>query len=105
MYVPTGRGHASLQRAQEADLEAAGPLESALAASDFVLSVRPPHAAEDVAHEVLTHPFRGAHVEVNASARTRRIAAAYAERDVLMLVPQPPAYRGDQYPTTARKDQ
>ncbi|MBK3563843.1 NAD(P)-dependent oxidoreductase [Streptomyces sp. MBT62] len=87
LYVPTGRGAASLQRARDVGLEAAESLRSALAASDFVLSVCPPHAAEDVAHEVLAHPFRGVYVEANAISpdRTRRIAAACAERDVPML--------------------
>jgi 3-hydroxyisobutyrate dehydrogenase-like beta-hydroxyacid dehydrogenase len=87
LYVPAGRSPASLERAREAGLQPADSLESALAASDFVLSVCPPHAAEDVAHEVLAHPFRGIYVEANAISpdRTRRIAAACAERDVLML--------------------
>jgi 3-hydroxyisobutyrate dehydrogenase-like beta-hydroxyacid dehydrogenase len=87
LYVPTGRSPASLQRAREAGLEPAESLESALAVSDFVLSVCPPRAAEDVAHEVLAHPFRGVYVEANAISpdRTRRIAAACAEREVLML--------------------
>ncbi|WP_329254283.1 hypothetical protein OG223_28085 [Streptomyces sp. NBC_01478] len=89
LYVPTGRGPASLQRAQEARLESAESLESALAASDFMLSVCPPHAAEDVAHKVLAHPFRGVYVEANdiSPDRIRRIAAACAEHDVLMRVP------------------
>ena len=87
LYVPAGRSPASLQRAREAGLEPAESLESALAASDFVLSVCPPHAAEDVAREVLTHPFHGVYVEANAISpdRTRRIAAACAERGVPML--------------------
>ncbi|MFE2886138.1 DUF1932 domain-containing protein [Streptomyces sp. NPDC059272] len=87
LYIPTGRSAASLRRAREAGLEPADSLESALAASDFVLSVCPPHAAEDVAHEVLAHPFRGVYVEANAISpdRTRRIAAACAERGVRML--------------------
>ncbi|WP_033281822.1 NAD(P)-dependent oxidoreductase [Streptomyces sp. NRRL F-525] len=87
LYVPTGRSPASLQRAREAGLEPAESLESALSVSDFVLSVCPPHAAEDVAREVLGHPFRGVYVEANAVSpdRTRRIAAACAERGALML--------------------
>ncbi|MFJ5307557.1 DUF1932 domain-containing protein [Streptomyces sp. NPDC088350] len=87
LYVPTGRSPASLERAREAGLEAAESLQSALTASDFVLSICPPHAAEDVAHEVLAHPFRGVYVEANAISpdRTRRIAAACAERGVPML--------------------
>lgn len=87
LYVPTGRSAASLQRAREEGLEAADSLQSALEASDFVLSVCPPHAAEEVAHEVLAHSFRGVYVEANAISpdRTRRIAAACAERGVPML--------------------
>lgn len=73
-YVPTGRSLVGLERAR--------------AASDFALSACPPHTAEDVAHEVLSHPFRGVYVEADAIGpdRTQRIAAACAERDVLMLV-------------------
>ncbi|MFJ9628151.1 DUF1932 domain-containing protein [Streptomyces sp. NPDC101175] len=87
LYVPTGRGAASLRRARDAGLEAAESLQSALATSDLVLSVCPPHAAEEVAHQVLAHPFRGVYVEANAISpdRTRRIAAACAERAVPMV--------------------
>ncbi|WP_405970007.1 hypothetical protein OG496_06730 [Streptomyces sp. NBC_00988] len=96
LYVPTGCGPASPQRAQEARLEAVESLQSALSASDFVLSVCPPHAAEDVAHNFLAHPFRGMHVEADAISphRIRRIAATCAERDVLMLVPRRSATQG-----------
>jgi len=87
LYVPTGRGPASVGRAREAGLEAAESLGSALAVSDLVLSVCPPHAAEDVAHEVLGHAFRGVYVEANAISpdRTRRIGRACAERGVVMV--------------------
>lgn len=87
LYVPAGRGPATLERAREAGLEAAGSLESALEASDLVLSVCPPQAAEDVAHEVLAHSFQGVFVEANAISpdRTRRIAAACAERGTVMV--------------------
>nr|WSY55177.1 DUF1932 domain-containing protein [Streptomyces sp. NBC_00886] len=87
LYVSAGRSPASLERAREAGLEAAESLESALAASDLVLSVCPPQAAEDVAHEVLAHSFRGVFVEANAISpdRTRRIAAACAERGAVMV--------------------
>ncbi|WP_405848713.1 hypothetical protein [Streptomyces sp. NBC_01518] len=42
-----------------------------------------------MAQEVLTHHFRGKYVEANAISpnQTRHIAAACAERDVLMLAP------------------
>jgi 3-hydroxyisobutyrate dehydrogenase-like beta-hydroxyacid dehydrogenase len=85
--VPAGRSPANVKRAREAGLEAAGSLGSALAMSDLVLSICPPHAAEDVAHEVLGHAFRGVYVEANAISpdRARRIAGACAERDVVMV--------------------
>ncbi|PWI18572.1 phosphogluconate dehydrogenase [Streptomyces sp. Act143] len=97
LYVPAGRGPASLERARQAGLEAAESLASALAVSDFVLSVCPPHAAEDVAHEVLEHGFRGVYVEANAISpdRAARIAKACAERGTTMvdgsLIGGPPA--------------
>ncbi|WP_329339527.1 DUF1932 domain-containing protein [Streptomyces sp. NBC_00663] len=97
LYVPTGRGPASVERARQAGLEAAESLESALSVSELVLSICPPHAAEDVAHEVLEHGFRGVYVEANAISpdRATRIAKACSERGALMvdgsLIGGPPA--------------
>ncbi|SNX58247.1 3-hydroxyisobutyrate dehydrogenase-like beta-hydroxyacid dehydrogenase [Streptomyces sp. TLI_55] len=87
LYVPAGRGPASLERARQAGLEAADSLASALSVSDLVLSICPPHAAEDVAHEVLEHGFRGLYVEANAISpdRATRIGKACAERGALMV--------------------
>ncbi|MCX4433662.1 hypothetical protein [Streptomyces mirabilis] len=68
LHVPTGRGSASVERARKAGLEAAESLGSALAVSDLVLSICPPHAAEDVAREVLEHAFTGVYVEGTPSA-------------------------------------
>ncbi|MBE8470033.1 NAD(P)-dependent oxidoreductase [Streptomyces justiciae] len=87
LYVPEGRGPASVERARQAGLEAAESLASALSVSDLVLSICPPHAAEDVAHEVLEHDFRGVYVEANAISpdRATRIGKACAERGALMV--------------------
>ncbi|NUR39026.1 MAG: NAD(P)-dependent oxidoreductase [Streptomyces sp.] len=87
LYVPTGRGPASVERARQAGLEAADSLESALSVSDLVLSICPPHAAEDVAHEVLEHGFRGVYVEANAISpdRATRIGKACAERGAVLV--------------------
>ncbi|MGW1497386.1 NAD(P)-binding domain-containing protein [Streptomyces mirabilis] len=87
LHVPTGRGSASVERAQKAGLEAAESLGSALAVSDLVLSICPPHAAEDVAREVLEHAFTGVYVEANAISpdRALRIDAACRERGVVMV--------------------
>jgi hypothetical protein len=67
----------------------------------------PPHAAEDVAHEALTRPFRGVYVEANPISpdRTRYIAAACVERDVPMLVPHTTGLPQGQHPATVREDQ
>ncbi|MDH6222405.1 NAD(P)-dependent oxidoreductase [Streptomyces pseudovenezuelae] len=87
LYVPAGRGPASIERAREAGLEAAESLEAALAVSDLVLSICPPHAAENVAHEVLGHAFRGIYMDANAISpeRTLRIAAACHQRGIVMV--------------------
>ncbi|MFD9279457.1 DUF1932 domain-containing protein [Streptomyces mirabilis] len=87
LHVPTGRGSASVERARKAGLEAAESLGSALAVSDLVLSICPPHAAEDVAREVLEHAFTGVYVEANAISpdRALRIDAACRERGVVMV--------------------
>ncbi|MET7679776.1 DUF1932 domain-containing protein [Streptomyces sp. NPDC005423] len=87
LHVPADRSPASLRRAREAGLEAAGSLASALSESDLVLSLCPPHAAEEVAHEVLAHAFQGVYAEANAISpdRVHRIAAACAERGVTMV--------------------
>ncbi|MFE5079833.1 NAD(P)-dependent oxidoreductase [Streptomyces mirabilis] len=87
LHVPTGRGSASIERARKAGLEAAESLGSALAVSDLVLSICPPHAAEDVAREVLEHAFTGVYVEANAISpdRALRIDAVCRERGVAMV--------------------
>lgn len=81
LHVPTGRGSASIERARKAGLEAAESLGAALAVSDLVLSVCPPHAAEDVAHEVLGHAFHGVYVEANAISPERALRIDGACRD------------------------
>ncbi|MCG7210853.1 NAD(P)-dependent oxidoreductase [Streptomyces arenae] len=87
LHVPAGRGPASVERARAAGLEAAESLGAALAVSDLVLSICPPHAAEDVAREVLGHPFRGVYVEANAISpdRARRISDACLDHGVVMV--------------------
>src|SRR5262249_30223008 len=49
-----------------------------------IISVCPPHAAEDLAHDVLHQGFRGLFVDANAIAphRTIKIAEAMAKADV-----------------------
>jgi 3-hydroxyisobutyrate dehydrogenase-like beta-hydroxyacid dehydrogenase len=68
LWVPSGRGPTTAQRAGAAGLEAAGTLGDALAASGIVLSVCPPHAALAVAGAVADARFSGVFVDANAIA-------------------------------------
>jgi 3-hydroxyisobutyrate dehydrogenase-like beta-hydroxyacid dehydrogenase len=77
LWVSAGRSPATTRRAEAAGLTACASLEEALAASDAVLSICPPHAAEDVAAEVAQHDdFKGLYVDANAISpqRMERIA-------------------------------
>jgi 3-hydroxyisobutyrate dehydrogenase-like beta-hydroxyacid dehydrogenase len=75
LWASAGRTASTHARARRADLEDAGTVASVVKASDIVLSVCPPHAAEDVAREVAELGFSGVYVECNAISpdRTRAI--------------------------------
>lgn len=76
LWVSAGRSPATTRRAEDAGLTACASLEEALAVSDTVLSICPPHAAEDVAIEVARYAFKGLYVDANAISpqRMQRIA-------------------------------
>ena len=58
-WVEEGRGNATRQRAANAGLTGQTTLAAALSASEFVLSVVPPHAAVSTAETVAEHQFQG----------------------------------------------
>lgn len=76
LWASDGRGAATLARASHAGLEDVGTLDALAAASDLIVSVCPPHAAEDVANAVAAAGFAGLYLDANAISpeRTRRIA-------------------------------
>src|SRR5687767_4309206 len=76
LWASEGRSAATVDRAVRAGIEDAGDLATLAAASDVIISVCPPHAAEDVAREVAGTGFAGVYLDANAvsPARTRRIA-------------------------------
>jgi 3-hydroxyisobutyrate dehydrogenase-like beta-hydroxyacid dehydrogenase len=76
LWVPAHRSAATQERARKAGLTACPSLKEALDASEVVLSLCPPHAAEDVAVSVARHGFTGLYVEANAISpeRMERIA-------------------------------
>lgn len=83
-WVDAGRSAASAARARDAGLRAMPSLAAALAGSELVLSVCPPHAARDVARAVADSAalagFRGIFVDANAiaPASAREIAEIVA---------------------------
>ncbi len=74
-FVPDDRSDATVSRAASAGLSPL-PFIDAIQASDLVVSVCPPHGAEDVAHAVAAGGFNGLYVDANAISpeRTVRIA-------------------------------
>jgi len=74
-WASSGRSPGTHARARRANLEDIGTVAELVKASEIVLSVCPPHAAEDVAYEVAQLGFTGVYVECNAISpdRTRAI--------------------------------
>jgi 3-hydroxyisobutyrate dehydrogenase-like beta-hydroxyacid dehydrogenase len=75
-WASAGRGEQTRKRAAECDLVDAGGLKDICGMVDIIISVCPPHAAEELAGQVLANSFRGIYVDANAIApeRTRHIA-------------------------------
>jgi 3-hydroxyisobutyrate dehydrogenase-like beta-hydroxyacid dehydrogenase len=69
LWASKQRGEATRQRALQAGLADAGTVASAVAQSDIVLSVCPPHAAVEVAEQVAAQKFKGIYVDANAVSR------------------------------------
>ncbi len=69
MWVSEGRSEGTRQRAGKSGLLEVGTLAEAVGASDAVLSVCPPHAAEEVARSVADLGFAGLYVDANAVSR------------------------------------
>lgn len=70
-WVPAGRSPASAARAARAGLVAVGSLAELCASCDLIVSVCPPHAALDVAHQVAALSFSGLYLDANAIAPER----------------------------------
>ena len=75
LWASAGRSGSTGARARRANLEDVGTVADLVKASEIVLSVCPPEAAEDVAGEVAQLGFSGVYVECNAISpdRTRTI--------------------------------
>ena len=75
LWASHGRSQDTHGRAKRAKLTDIGSVSALVKASDIVLSVCPPHAAQDVAHDVAQLGFSGVYVDCNAISpeRTRAI--------------------------------
>ena len=69
VWASQRRSRATQERARQAGLIDVESLANAVLESDIVLSVCPPHAAVELAHEVAAQKFRGIYVDANAIAR------------------------------------
>ncbi|MFE7935644.1 NAD(P)-dependent oxidoreductase, partial [Streptomyces sp. NPDC057456] len=77
LWCEAGRSNLSTARAREFGLTPVATLPELLDRSDIVISLCPPAAAEDQAHDVAEYRFTGVYVEANAinPERAQRIAA------------------------------
>ena len=71
IWAGDGRSQATHARANEHGLTDVGSVAEVCRRADIILSVCPPHAAEDVAVEVLDAGFRGVYLDANAIAPQR----------------------------------
>ncbi len=81
LWVSGGRSEGTRRRADKSGLLEAATLAEAVGDSDALLSVCPPHAAEDVAQSVAALGFAGLYVDANAVSRAtaRRVGEAVQE--------------------------
>src|SRR5688572_30509310 len=67
-WASEGRGPDTQARAAKFELRDVGTLANLCAECQIILSVCPPHAAEEVAQEVLAAGFSGLYLDANAIA-------------------------------------
>ena len=65
-YASEGRSDATRSRASEHNLRDLGTLAELCQTCSIIISVCPPHAAEDVAQQVIAHGFKGLYLDANA---------------------------------------
>jgi 3-hydroxyisobutyrate dehydrogenase-like beta-hydroxyacid dehydrogenase len=73
LWASAGRSAATRARATDAGLTDVGSLQALVDRSDVIVAICPPHAAEDVAREVVGAGFGGLYVDANAIAPERAV--------------------------------
>lgn len=86
-WASEGRSRETWERAEEAGLVDVGSVARLCEECDVAISVCPPHAAEDVAAQVLAAGFEGLYVDANAIApeKARRMARRMEEAGVAFV--------------------
>ncbi|HEY2383789.1 MAG TPA: DUF1932 domain-containing protein [Terriglobia bacterium] len=86
-WASQGRSASTRERVAKVGLHEAATVAELCGKCGIVISVCPPHAAEDVANEVIRSGFRGLFVDANAIApqRTEKIAEAMTKADVAFV--------------------
>ncbi len=80
-WVSAGRSDETRQRAEEHGLQEVGTIDELTQQCEVIVSVCPPHAAEEVAQQVMQAGFNGLYVDGNAISpeRSRRIGRIVSE--------------------------
>lgn len=99
-WVSSGRSPESKARAEEQDLQDIGTLADLCATCDVIVSVCPPHAAEEVAKQVIDGGFKGLYCDGNAISpqRSQRIGTMLADAGIAYVdgsIVGPPAWKPD----------
>ncbi len=77
-WASEGRSRATRERAAKFGLQDAGTLAALCETCTVIVSVCPPHVAEEVAAQVLGHAFRGLYLDANAISPQRAIRIGQA---------------------------
>jgi 3-hydroxyisobutyrate dehydrogenase-like beta-hydroxyacid dehydrogenase len=80
-WVSEGRSRQTQERAKKFNLCDTDTLAALCETCTVIVSVCPPHAAEEVAEQVLAHSFKGLYLDVNAISRQRAIRIGNAMRE------------------------
>jgi 3-hydroxyisobutyrate dehydrogenase-like beta-hydroxyacid dehydrogenase len=83
-YASEGRSDTTRARAVEHNLHDLGSMATLCAECSIIMSVCPPHAAEDVARQVISHGFKGLYLDANAISpqRARRIGEMLSQAGI-----------------------
>ena len=86
-YASEGRSDATLARAAEHGLHDLKTMRALCDECSIIISVCPPHAAQEVASQVITHGFKGLYLDANAISpqKAKRIGEKLSEAGITFV--------------------